>query len=69
MTFSDFDKATAAPTAYLDRLAAVLPAAVDEAMREALPDVYTPELAKELADNFFLLLSRLHTDRTTEVTL
>ncbi|MEU3982538.1 hypothetical protein AB0F77_20990 [Streptomyces sp. NPDC026672] len=52
MTFSDFDEATA-PTAPLDRLAAVLPGAVDEAMRKALPDVHTPMKAKELADDIF----------------
>jgi len=69
MTFSDFDKATAAtPTAFLDRLAAV-PGAVDEAMRKALPDVYTPEKAKEPADDIFLRLRQLHTDKATEVTL
>ncbi|MFG2967833.1 hypothetical protein ACGFZS_31655 [Streptomyces sp. NPDC048288] len=70
MTFSDFDKATAAtPTALLDRLAAVLPGAVDEAMRKALLDVYTPEKAKELADDIFLRLRQLYTDKATEVTL
>lgn len=70
MTFSDFDKTTAAtPAASLDRLAAVLPGAVDEAMREALPDVYTPEKAKELADDIFLRLRQLYTDKATEVTL
>ncbi|MDQ0685345.1 hypothetical protein QFZ56_004308 [Streptomyces achromogenes] len=69
MTFSDFDKATAAtPTAFHDRLAAV-PGAVDEAMRKALPDVYTPEKAKELADDIFLRLRQLYTDKATEVTL
>ena len=70
MTFSDLDKATAAtPAAFLDRLAAVLPGAVDEAMRKALPDVYTPEKAKELADDLFLCLRQLYTDKATEVTL
>jgi hypothetical protein len=70
MTFSDFDKATAAtPTVFLDRLAAVLPGAVDETMRKVLPDVYTPEKAKELADDIFLRLRQLYTDKTTEVTL
>ncbi|MEU7661921.1 hypothetical protein [Streptomyces lincolnensis] len=69
MTFSDFDKATATPAAFLDRLAAVLPGAVDEAMRKALPDVYTSEKAKELADDIFLRLRQLYTDKATEVTL
>lgn len=70
MTFSDFDKATAAtPTAFLDRLAAVLPGAVDEAMRKTLPDVYTPEKAQGLADGIFLRLRQLCTDKATEVKL
>ncbi|MFE5396009.1 hypothetical protein ACFQ9U_15825 [Streptomyces sp. NPDC056568] len=70
MTFSDFDKATAAtPTAFPDWLAAVLPGAVDEALRKALSDTYTPERAKELADDIFLRLRQLYTDKTTEVTL
>ncbi|MFE6332810.1 hypothetical protein ACFVOK_06265 [Streptomyces sp. NPDC057798] len=70
MTVSDFDEATAAtPTAFLGRLAAVLPGAVDEAMRKALPDVYTPEKAKELADDIFRRLRQLYTGKATEVTL
>ncbi|MCQ9177483.1 hypothetical protein KMT30_00085 [Streptomyces sp. IBSBF 2953] len=71
MTFSDFDKATAAtPTAFFDRLAAVLPGAVDKAMRgKALPDLYTPEKARELAEDIFLRLRQLYTDKATEVTL
>lgn len=70
MTFSDFDEATAAtPTAFLVRLAAVLPGAVDEAMRKVLPDVYTPEKAKELADAIFLRLRQLYTGKATQVTL
>ncbi|MGQ4400765.1 hypothetical protein ACN6K4_008301 [Streptomyces hayashii] len=70
MTFSDFDKATAAtPTAFFDRLAAVLPGAFDEAMRKALPDLYTPEKARELAEDIFLRLRQLYTDKATEVTL
>ncbi|MHC3475260.1 hypothetical protein ACYF6T_42260 [Streptomyces sp. 7R007] len=70
MTFSDFDKATAAtPAAFLDRLAAVLPGAADKAMRKALPDVYTPEKAKELADDILLRLRQLYTDKAKEVTL
>ncbi|MFI1510029.1 hypothetical protein [Streptomyces sp. NPDC020597] len=70
MTFSDFDKATAAiPTAFLDRLAAVLPGAVDKVTRKALPDLYTPEKAKELAGDIFLRLRQLYTDKATEVTL
>lgn len=70
MTFSDFDEAiAAAPTASLDRLTAVLPGAVDEAMRKALPDVHTPMKAKELADDIFLRLRQLYTDKATEVTL
>ncbi|WDG29693.1 hypothetical protein N7925_15740 [Streptomyces sp. CA-278952] len=70
MTSSGSDKATTtAPTTFLDRLAAVLPGAVDEAMRKSLPDVYTPEKAKELADDIFLRLRQLYTDKATEVTL
>lgn len=34
----------------LDRLLAVLPDAIDTAMRETLPAKYTPELAREIAD-------------------
>lgn len=69
MTFSDFDEATAAtPTAFLGRFAAVLPRAVDEAMRKALPDVYIPEKAKELAHDIFLRLRPLYTGKATEVT-
>ncbi|MDQ0776375.1 hypothetical protein QF026_004841 [Streptomyces aurantiacus] len=70
MTFSDFAKATAAtPAAFLDRLAAILSGAVDEAMRKTLPDVYTPEKAKELADGIFRRLRQLCTDKATAVTL
>lgn len=70
LTFSDFDEATAAtPTAFLGLLAPVLPGAVDEAMRKALPDVYTPEKAKELADGIFLRLRQPYTGKAMEVTL
>ncbi|MFJ2440491.1 hypothetical protein ACIOWG_08505 [Streptomyces sp. NPDC087658] len=70
MTFSDFDKATAAtPTAFPDRLAAVLPGAVDEAMWKTLLDVYTPKNAKGPVDDIFLRLRQLYTDKATEVKL
>lgn len=38
-------------------------------MRKALPDHHTPEKAKELADDIFLRLRQLYTDKATEVTL
>lgn len=38
-------------------------------MRKALPDVYTTQKAKELADDIFLRLRQLYTDKATEVTL
>uniref|UniRef100_A0AAU1I301 Uncharacterized protein n=1 Tax=Streptomyces sp. NBC_00180 TaxID=2903632 RepID=A0AAU1I301_9ACTN len=43
-------------TVNLDQLNAALPSAVDEAMRTALPEQYTPELAAEFAETMVALL-------------
>ncbi|MEU5892550.1 hypothetical protein ABZ835_37775 [Streptomyces sp. NPDC047461] len=42
----------------LDQLTAALPSAVDEAMRAALPDRYTPELAATIAETMTTLLQQ-----------
>jgi hypothetical protein len=50
MTNETITHASTAAGIRLDRLLAVLPDAIDTAMRETLPARYTPELAREIAD-------------------
>ncbi|MFR0358613.1 hypothetical protein [Streptomyces sediminimaris] len=51
----------AAPRPALDGLLAVLPAAVDAAMRKTLPHHYTPELARQTAADTAARLTHAHT--------
>ncbi|MFG3234974.1 DUF6907 domain-containing protein [Streptomyces antibioticus] len=52
---------TETPT--LDRLTAAMPSAIDTAMREALPHRYTPELARQIADDIVRRLRKAHAPR------
>ncbi|MEU5769829.1 hypothetical protein ABZ782_28330 [Streptomyces asoensis] len=47
----------------LDRLAEALPAVVDRAMRETIPQKYTPELAQQMADDIMARLRRARAPR------
>ena len=38
-------------TANLDQLIEALPGSVDTAMQQAVPDLYTPELAQQMAED------------------
>ncbi|MFD9319319.1 hypothetical protein ACFWDQ_16745 [Streptomyces sp. NPDC060053] len=46
--------------ASLDRIIEAAPDAADAAMKKAVPDLYTPELASQFAENFINALRRAH---------
>lgn len=60
---SEATQPTGHPHPLLDELAAVLPGAVDQAMKTALPERHTPELAAELTETTTALLRQEQQDQ------